>query len=174
MSKIQLTIDTNLLKKSGLTHIQYLILAYLREDTNITYKPYSLPIIKSLEDLGYIRIIDNHIIIDSKIEELFNPEITKKAKELLAFYNDLKKDHLGITRQTTADKYIVKFKRLLQNEEFEFIKEVLNYIFTKWKIDPFWLGYLSSIDTIVRNYEKEANNYELSLVDKVSNKNTML
>ena len=173
--KIDLLIDTALLKKSGLTTIQYLLIAYLRQDINITFSSEEKVIIDKLERFGYIRIIEEHIIVDPKVESIFETNYSADAREVLQMYNDLKKEHLNIGRPTRANKYVVKFKSLLvQNYSKSEIKEILTYLFETWKNDSFYKKYLVSIDTIVRNWDKYAGEYEMVKNEFTYNKNTML
>jgi ribosomal protein S8 len=176
---VNLTINEEFRAKSGLTNFQYLLLAYLREDTNITFtEKEKIELINPLEKFGYLRIIDDeHIVIDSKTELLFESEYTFKARNILTYYNRLKKEHFNIYRRHKALKYIKLFKRLLvDGYEEEYIKQVLEYLFKTWKGDSFWETYLFSIDTIVTKFDKYSGTYDLYLnsKDKTESKNEML
>jgi len=175
MSKIEIVIDSKLMMNSGLSVIQYLTLGYLRESTKLIASLSEQYILNVLEDKGYIRIVDEHIIVDSSAETIFETEFTTAAKEILTYYNSLKKEHLNISRATRAQKYVVKLKGLLVGGfELDYIKEVLTYLFTTWKNDPFMKKYLGSIDTLVRHFDKYSNEYEMNKNEFINNKNTML
>jgi len=175
MAKIQLLIDDKMFKKSKLTHVEYVVLAYLRENPDIEYTMDEVFIFTVLEMKGYIRIIgEEQIIVEPKAEEIFETSNTSTAKEILEEYNNLKKEHLGVSRKTTASKYVVKFKGLLaMGFEVEYIKLVLEYIFKTWKNDRFWRNHLGSIDTIVRHFDKYATQFDIN-EEQDENINTML
>lgn len=158
-----LKINTTLMNKSILNLSEYLILAYLRECPETSPKEIQSHIITNLETFGYIRVIEDIILINAKAADLFDKDDNTDAKEILEHYNKLKKEHLGINRATVAPKYITKFKSLLiQRFEKEHIMAVLTYLFKTWKKDAFWKPFLNKIDTITRNFDGYSNDYEMN------------
>ena len=118
-----------------------------------------------------MRIIDNTLHINAKAEKVFTDR--NDAKYLIDTFNALKLEHLGISRKTTAIKYLNKFNGLLaQGHEVQYIKDVLGYLFETWKEDSFWINYLN-VETICRHFDKYADQYELSM-QNTSQVNDML
>jgi len=172
---IELTFDVDKFKASGLTHIQYLVLAYLRHDIKLKYVKNELHVLNKLEEFGYIRIIEQSIVVTPKTNTLFGKDKLADAREILKRYNELKEEHLKITLKHSATRYVGLFNRLLsQGHTKEFIENVLEYLFIHWKEDSFWITYLLKIDTIVLKFDDYASSYELSLANKTSNVNSML
>ncbi|MCP4255036.1 MAG: hypothetical protein GY775_16840 [Candidatus Scalindua sp.] len=114
-----------------------------------------------LECEGYVRVVDNTVILEPKAKILFENKIDVQAKELLAYFNEMKKTHFGINRLTVADKYVTKFKSLLkEHSSIEYIKRVLEYCASTWKEDSFWRSQFN-VDTLCRHFDKYADKYEL-------------
>lgn len=167
----ELRINEPDMKKYGLNLPEYLLLGYLRFYNNrciddilehtITETLQIDPIISSLTNRGFIRIIDRIIHIDHKAEKIFDGKYESRALELLSHFNKLKSEHLGITRATTAPKYAVKFKSLLsEGHDIEFIKEVLEYCISTWKDDDFMRNHIN-VETFCRHFDKYADQYEM-------------
>jgi len=151
--KIELSVDTAKIDKSVLDVELFLLLAYLRETSNLEIKYYRQDMLKELENFGYIRIINDEIIIDSMTEGLFGSSVPD-AEDLLDYYNALKEKYLKVSRKSFANKYIVKFKSLLLHYSKEDIEKTLEYLFKEWSKDNMMKKYLLSIDTIHRHFDK--------------------
>lgn len=128
-------IDLKLFNKvEELSLTEFLLLCVLYEDPSI-YN-YGMigeeETIKILEDFGYIRIIDDICIMDSKAINLFesNP-LVKKAKEILDYMNELKS---SISKRpfsyNTHGKDILA--RLGEKNQVDEIKHMLKFMYNKW------------------------------------------
>jgi len=161
--KIELTIDKIVLKKSGLTTIQYLLLAYLKHDTNIVFKQYDMKILESLEELDYIRIVEDQILINPKTNKLIEGVTLKQVDEVILHFNDLKNKELKISRISKCKTDRSSINARIKEFGLQAVKDVITLKFNLWKNDYAMKKYLTSMTTLIKNtnFEGYVNQLEL-------------
>ncbi len=130
-------IELNLRKlksEEDLSLTEYLLLAAIYENIDSGYvSAEDYHILDSLENKGYLRDIEDDLILDAKAIRLFESEYTAKAKEVLAHMNKLKKD-LGISNRPF--KYGPHGReiaaRVAEGVDIELVKKMLTFKYNKW------------------------------------------
>jgi len=141
---MQIQINLKVLDKvQDLTLPEYLVLCILYEIPELELKDSDTRfIVINLEDKGYLRMINNVAVLDGKAIQLFENSITIKAKEVLDYMNNLKKD-LGISSRPfsyrTHSRELIA--RLSEGIDPELIKDMLEYKYNVWK-NTEWQMYL--------------------------------
>ena len=142
---MQINLNLNKVKKSDLSLLEYLLLQvlYLKPDIDVRDSPQDF--LELLENKGYLRIIENDIIISAKARSLFETEVDDKGKEILDYFNKLKSDYKLSNRKTSYSAVGSNIRaRLLENpnDSIEDIKNMLDYKFKEWYNNPDMRRYL--------------------------------
>jgi len=141
---MQIQINLNALDKvQDLTLPEYLVLCILYEIPELELRDADTRfIVLELENKGFLRMINNVAVLDGKAVQLFENSMTIKAKEILDYMNELKKD-LGISSRPfsyrTHSRELIA--RLSEGVDVELIKDMLQYKYNVWK-NTEWQMYL--------------------------------
>lgn len=144
-----LNIDARAIKKApDLTLPEFLLLATIKDDIELLFIDDDFRdnetklLIDKLDEKGYIRVIDNTIVLDSKAIQVFRNNLTIKAQEVLDYMNELKSD-LGISNKPFTLHAHARdlVARLGEGNEVEDIKEMVKFKYQSW-LGTEWQKYL--------------------------------
>lgn len=142
---MNIEIDIKKWKKTKLSLSEYLLLAFLVNDNSQELNHLELEILDHLEELGYLRMIDDTPVIDAKARNLFSGDLDIKANKVLDYFNELKSKYSLSNRKSLYSTYgsEIKARIVENNDSIEDIKVMLDYMFNEWvKVEPEMKGYL--------------------------------
>ena len=174
-------VDEKKIKKAGLTLEEYLILNVLLNKPDISTDDYTEDgilldttwnIIVRLETKGFIRIIEDDIIIDSSARELVTYKYKLEIEEVLNHLNHLKKKNGLGNREFKSNVHsrIIRSRLAEKNYSVEEIQDMISMKFNNW-IHTEFERYLRPATLFAKeNFYKYMDevDYEYAIKDKQS------
>jgi uncharacterized phage protein (TIGR02220 family) len=169
---MQLNINLKKLKETKLYLAEYLVLAVIYKDEDIELDQNTIEMLEQLEELGWVRLINDKPILEQKTLELFEDSNTDKIKEVLAYMNELKLKHGLGARKFKYHVYRDEINaRIVEGNSIEDIKLMLEHRYNKW-VDTEWQKYLRPSTLFNRkkfyNYLEEMEQDDNTIVIKQS------
>lgn len=170
-----MNIDINIKKiyKEGLTLEEYLLLNLVFHRPEIMIDELStVEILENLEVKGFIRLIDEDIIIEPKTRELLTID-DAGVLEVIKHFNGLKVSYLNIKRESKCVIEKPSIRSRIKTYGLDTVKAVINLKFDLWHKDLTMRDHLTSIATLMKasNFEGYINRLELHEVDKKTESN---
>lgn len=163
---MEININLKKISQIDLKLEEYLVLnaIFVNPEINITNVS-TFNILEILEKKGFIRLINNEIIINPTTRNLLSENYNQKIKEILEYFQELKKKHGIGSRPFNFNSNKDKISpRLAEGNTIEEIKMILDMKFDKW-VGTEWQSYLRPSTIFNRtkfyNYLDELDQYQM-------------